>query len=340
VVIPTLGRHELLGGVLDRLERQSVGSSAFEVVVVADARASGVDRIRSLAASRPYPARALVAARAGASAARNHGWGAAQAPLVLFLGDDVLPGEALVAEHLDWHTRHPDPGTGVLGHVEWSRELRVTPFMRWLEQGIQSSYATIDGREAGWWHFYTTNASLKRELLDRAGGFDEEIPFLYEDTDLAKRMHSLGFRLLYNSAARAEHHHPSTLEDWRGRMALIAAAEHRFCRKHPDSDPYFLNLFREAQRRPRATTAGARLARYVPRRFPWLGTRVWASARGHYLQELAPAFMEAWAAAEEEDRGPAGERRGDSPHGPFAGGSAAPPEGTARATADRPDDTA
>jgi len=42
--------------------------------------------------------------------------------------------------------------------------------MRWLEQGIQFDYHRIEGIEAGWGRFFTANVSLKRALLDRAGG--------------------------------------------------------------------------------------------------------------------------------------------------------------------------
>ena len=96
--------------------------------------------------------------------------------------------------------------------------------MRWLEQGIQFDYSAITGIEAQWGHFYTANASVKRDLVQRAGGFDEtRLPYGYEDLDLALRMHRRdGFRLLYNSSAVAEHLHPMDLDFWKRRVARIA----------------------------------------------------------------------------------------------------------------------
>src|SRR5581483_5039527 len=108
---------------------------------------------------------------------------------------------------------HPEPEYGMLGYVRWARELKVTPFMRWLEHGTQFDYHSIRG-EAGWGSFYTANVSLKRQMLERVDGFDEErFPFLYEDTDRGYRLYEHGFHLLLRRRAGAEHLHATTLED-------------------------------------------------------------------------------------------------------------------------------
>lgn len=298
IVIPTLGRLELLGRVLDRLERQTGASRSFAVIVVADAMQREVDPIDRALAGRNFQTRRLQGAKAGASAARNVGWRAATTPLILFLDDDILPEPALVAEHLDWHRRHRAPEIGVLGHVRWADELRVTPFMRWLEQGIQFNYPGIQGTEADWGWFYTANASVKRSIVERAGGFDEDrLPFGYEDLDLALRMRDFGFRLLYNRSAVAEHVHPMDLDFWKRRVARIAVSERAFLRLHPDFRPHFYELFSRAATDPPARGAGERLARFVPSWFPFLGAPVWRSADAVYRQALAPPFLDAWQQA-------------------------------------------
>jgi GT2 family glycosyltransferase len=298
VVVPTLGRPALLARVLDRLERQAAPPGAFEVVVVADAAERDLDALDAAVAGRPFRARRLQAERPGASAARNAGWRAAAAPLVLFLDDDVLPEPWLVAGHLAWHEREPAHEVGVLGHVRWADELEVTPFMRWLEHGIQFDYPNIDGVEAGWARFYTANASVKRALVERVGGFEEvALPFGYEDLDLALRMHERhGFRLLYNRAAVAEHLHPMDLAFWRRRVARIAISERRFVATHPGFTPYFFELFSAAAAAPRARGIAGRLARWVPPTVPALGPWVWGSADAAWRQALAEPFLAAWRA--------------------------------------------
>ena len=50
----------------------------------------------------------------------------------------------------------------VVGEVRWARELKVTPFMRWLERGVQFEFSSIRGIEASWAHLYSSNSSIKR----------------------------------------------------------------------------------------------------------------------------------------------------------------------------------
>jgi GT2 family glycosyltransferase len=297
IVIPTLGRHGTLPRVLTRLERRSTDAD-FEVLVVVDGAETDLAAVEAATTGRPYPLRTLVRPSPGASAARNTGWQAAASALVLFLDDDVLPEPQLVREHLAWHARHPEPQVGVLGLVRWADELKVTPFMRWLERGVHFDFAGIAGEEAGWGRFYTANASVKRELIERVGGFDEErLPFGYEDLDLAYRMHAHGFRLLFNRRACGEHLREMTIESVRDRMPMMASSERAFCAKHPEIPPYFLNLFRDAAARPPAPHRLARLAAVVPPGVPFLGARVWASADARFKEALGPDFMRAWEEA-------------------------------------------
>src|SRR5581483_4554449 len=96
VVISTLGNYGGLRRVLDTYERQTAPAGSFEVIVAVDA-------------ADPDPEAAAAAA----------------APLLLFTDNDTLASPRLVAEHLAWHRRHPEPEVGVLGHVRWAREIGV-----------------------------------------------------------------------------------------------------------------------------------------------------------------------------------------------------------------------
>lgn len=303
VVIPTLGRSPALARALDALATQRDVPGELEVIVVRDAAGESGGAIEAAGARRDGRFRALAAQRPGASAARNLGWRAADSPLVLFLGDDILASPRLVAEHLAWHRTHPADEVGVLGLVRWARELRRTAFMRWLEHGIQFDYPAIRGEEAGWGRFYTANASVKRSLLERAGGFEEEgLPFLYEDLDLAYRMSRLGFRLLLNRRARAEHLHPTDLAAWVDRARLLGAAEREFVARHPEVQPYFHHLFKTAAAAPPGRRRGRHLIRVLPRWVPWLGARAWESADLQYRQALAPHFLRGWEGAQPSER--------------------------------------
>jgi GT2 family glycosyltransferase len=298
IVIPTLGKSDSLSEVLAGLERQKPPLREVEVIVIVDAHGSmeHADGLEGLGHS--FPLTLYRAENPGASAARNAGWQAARAPLILFLDDDIVPQRSLVAEHLTWHRHNPEPEIGVLGAVRWSPRVRVTPFMRWLETGIQFDYGTIETTEVGWQRFYSCNVSVKRGMLERVGGYDaQRFPFGYEDLEVARRMSDHGFRLLYNEAAVGEHLKTETIESWRRNLRRIAIAERRFTELYPSERPYFYLRFRAAADAAVARGRLARLARFVPPRAPWLGRLVWRSYDRVCSQRLAPDFLSEWDAA-------------------------------------------
>jgi GT2 family glycosyltransferase len=294
VVIATLGRQAKLERALEHLA--ALTDEDFDVIVVSDA----LDPDPQTTAARSLGVtgwRHLQAARPGASAARNAGWRASRAPLILFVDDDILAERGLVDEHVAGHTAEPDERTCVLGCVRWARSVRVTPFMRWLdERGLQFDYAGLSaGQDAGWGRMYTANVSVKRSLLERLDGFDEvAFPYLYEDLDLARRAHEAGGLVVrYRPQASAEHLGASTLADWLGRVERLAVAERTFVDRYPDVPPHFHEIFTRVARERPARGRGRRLTA-IPRSTPWLGPRIWASADAAAAQVLAAPFLAAW----------------------------------------------
>ncbi|MCW3013500.1 MAG: glycosyltransferase family 2 protein [Solirubrobacterales bacterium] len=293
VVIPTYRRPAVLGRTLDHLEGQA--DDRIEVLVVDDpqgddsaavARAVGV-------AGRPYPVTQLHRHAPGVAAARNTGWRAAAAPLVLFLGDDIFADPGLVAAHLAAHASLPSVSDAVLGHVRWSDELKITAFMRFLEQGVQFDYAHMHAGDAGWGRLYTSNVSFKRELLAAVDGFDEDFTFGYEDLELGRRLHDHGLRLMYEPSLGAAHLHPTTIAAWERRMAAAAPAERLMVAKHPDVAPYFHDALRDWRGRPTSVRA-AQAAELIPAWLPLIGPRLHAAARAHWKATLADAFFAGW----------------------------------------------
>lgn len=305
VVVPTFGSHDTLRRVLDGYAAQDAPRDSFEVLVVADCAEPEPAAVDAVIAEGPYPARRLTGRIPGASANRNAGWRAARGDIVLFTDNDTIPVRWLVSTHLGWHEANADVNVGVLGHVRWAPELRVTPFMLWLDRGIQFDYGRIAGSDGGPGRFYTANASLKRELLERVGGFDEErLPYGFEDVEWAYRAVSgHGFRLLYAREAVVDHLRPMTLEFWKKRAWRLGAAERRMVAMHEELEPRMRWMFERAAAQPASRGRWVRLYPYVPEGAPWIGPRVHTSTDLYFKQALAPEFFAGWAAAEEEDAG-------------------------------------
>jgi SAM-dependent methyltransferase len=292
VVIPTIGRWDVLRRTLDALAHQT--AQGHEVVVVVD----GAD----LAAPPDLRAeRVLRVPHGGPGAARNAGVAAGRRPLVLFLGDDMIPTPGLVAHHVAEHDRHPEDHVAVLGLVEWHPEVADDPLAEWLEwSGAQFDYLNL-GREptddAGFGRFYSCNVSLKRALLERARGFDESFGYFYEDLDAGRRFAQAGMVLRYQPAALAQHHHRY---DWDGVVARfrgIAAGEMRMAERHEWFEPFFRARVEAAAAQRPSNGAWVRLARRLP---PGpLRDVARGEANAWYLQRLAEPFLDAWWAEQD-----------------------------------------
>jgi GT2 family glycosyltransferase len=295
VVIPTYRNYDLLQKVLAGYERQTVPSHDFEVIVVADAAEPNLARVQQAAGQRPFSTRVLRGIVPGASGNRNVGWRAAEGPLTLFTDDDTIPVRRFLAQHLRSHAGHPESNVAVVGLVRWAPGIRVTPFMRWLELGVQFDYGGIRGSEASWAHTYSSNLSVKRSFLERVGGYDEErLPYGYEDLDWGYRARDHGLRVIYNRRAIVDHWRSMTVEQWQARAPRLASSEWQFCQMHPDFKPWFWQMFSDAAKHPPSGRNARQLAALIPRWVPWLGRRVWERASLQWRQEIAPYFLDAW----------------------------------------------
>ena len=284
VFIPTRDRWPILQRTLAALASQSV--SGFDVVVVVD----GTDQqVPDLA-----PARVIVTEQGGPGAARNAGVKATDRPLVLFLGDDMVPSTGLIERHVQRHRADPSPTTAILGLSRWHREVSAGRINRWLDwSSTQFDYASIQGDEAGWGRFYSSNVSMKRSFFLDAGGFDEDFTYYYEDLDLAWRLHRRGLDLRFEEQAVAQHLHRIEWPDVVRRFQGIARGEYLMARKHDWFVPYFRERIRTAAVAPRVPAYWTRLTERTP---GWLRTRARTRANTHYHQQLAPYFLDAWAA--------------------------------------------
>ncbi len=234
IVVPTHNRADLLGRALRGLLDQTASPSDYEIVVVDD---GSTDATREIVESVGAPEARLRYFRQenkGPAAARNLGVLEARGQIILFTGDDCLPADNLVAEHLAAHDEHGD--VGVVGLVTWHPEIEKTPFMAYLETGPQFGFSTIeDPDDVAIWHFYTANCSVKRHWLEQVGGFDEDFKHAaFEDMEIAYRMKQRGLRIIYRPSAETYHHHPTTFQQHLARQRTTGMSAALLYRKHPE----------------------------------------------------------------------------------------------------------
>ncbi|MGE5234609.1 MAG: glycosyltransferase family 2 protein [Acidobacteriota bacterium] len=239
IVIPTHDRLDVLQEVLAALGAQE-GSVSFEVVVVDDGSSDGTAEF--LEHLRPaFPLRVLRQPNQGPAAARNAGVAAARGEWVAFLGDDTVPDPGWIRAHREAHRRREDPPLrGVLGYTGWHPRLRLSPFLRYInEHGLQFGYAIIrDPEHVPFNFFYTSNISLSRRLLLETP-FHLDFPYpAWEDIEVGYRLQQKGFWIVYEPAARVAHDHPTSFLRFRERQEKAGYSAVVFYRLHPELGPF------------------------------------------------------------------------------------------------------
>jgi glycosyltransferase involved in cell wall biosynthesis len=240
IVIPTHNRSAALMECLAHLERQTFND--FEVVVVDDG--SSDDTLAQMEAYQirtPLTMRYLRQENSGPAKARNAAISRTESPICLMLGDDIFASPTLVEQHLHVHQEDPDIRVAALGRTRWSTSgQKVTAFMRWLDEGnVQFSYPLLlAGAKPDWPHFYTSNLSVKTELLRRFA-FNEVFPYAaMEDMELAYRVKkSVGLEVKFLADALADHLHPTTFRGACARMIRAGYSMGLFYDLWPEQRP-------------------------------------------------------------------------------------------------------
>jgi len=192
VVIPTIGRPELVRACLASLARCLPG--AAEALIV---DSSADDAVREVVAT--FPTARSIRCGPGLGAAFNLGLREASHDIVLLTNDDCTLDEAWVATGRD--RLLDDPGTIVTGRVRPAGDPDVVP----------STIDDAERREHVRPNFvlFTQCMALDRRQVLAFGGFDERIRHGADDNDLSYRWLRAGRRIRYEPDFVAWHH------DWR-----------------------------------------------------------------------------------------------------------------------------
>jgi glycosyltransferase involved in cell wall biosynthesis len=205
VVIPTYNRSARLSLTLGALSLQDCGVP-FEVLVCDDGSDDDTPEVAErMSRSVPYALRYFRREHDGwgANAARNLGIAAATGEMVLFLDDDMLASPGLLRAH----RRDSGPEVVTIGY-------RYYLGPGGLPLGFQAGYDRRERYFLVWpdiieplWSFAEgCNIAVGRELLERAGGFDESFKsWGGSDLEFALRLHLLGGDLRLCRGAFAWH---------------------------------------------------------------------------------------------------------------------------------------
>lgn len=233
VVIPTYNRRSGLERALSALATDTARSSRglVEVVVVDDGSSDGTHEW--LRAQRyPFAVQALRQANAGPAAARNAGLRAATGELIMFIDDDTEPQPGLLEAHL---AAHGDArNCAVIGPLKSLPEY-PEPWVTWEQRQLEKQYRSMSvGKfEPTFRQFWTGNASVAREHVLAAGGFDPGY-LRAEDVELGFRMSRRGLVFRFQPEAVVLHHARRSLAAFSDAQRRYGALEYRmYAADHP-----------------------------------------------------------------------------------------------------------
>ena len=221
IVIPTFNRRDSLAVTLRALARQDYDHDKFETLVVSDGSDDGTDEMAAeLAGQLAIGLRYYRQRNAGPAAARNRGIREARFPVIVFLDDDVEPCATFLAAHARRH--EADDRLAVIGPMlpDPSSSPDEPVWIAWEHAQIQRIYdffrpgGEYYGTPVGPMHFYSGNASVRREWLLFAGGFNETFG-RQEDVELAGRLErDCGIRFDIDFECSGLHRPRRTFESW------------------------------------------------------------------------------------------------------------------------------
>lgn len=239
IIMPSYNRARDLQRTLKAYERQW-GTGSFEIIVVDDASTDDTSSVLKSYIPQRFSLRAERMERnMGQGQARNLAIPLAKAPLVMFVGDDILPEPGFVEGHLAAHRCYPGEEAAILGRINWPQDLPRNTLMKHIDGiGAQqfSFYYLKPEQEYDFRHFYTSNISLKRALLHRLDAwFDPAFTMYgYEDAELGYRLSKLGMRIRYSDVPVANHYHYYNVYTFATRQYRSGLMAHTLVNKHPE----------------------------------------------------------------------------------------------------------
>lgn len=226
IILPTFNDERTVGNTLESLVRLSY--EPREILIVDDGSTDG-----TLKTMEAYKKQGLIQVtetpHRGRSHARNLGFKNARGPIVFFAESDAIYDP----DYLTKTVRHlADPRVGgVLSMGDILDPKSLVEKCMDVEMHIRNTRALAKKMKpiSAWVY--------RADALKRVGGFDERLE-VAEDQDLAIRVRSLGYDIVYEPTINWWHPASRNLLDLISRSARHGRKRILFCIKHPRKTPF------------------------------------------------------------------------------------------------------
>lgn len=206
IVISTLNRAKLLRNCLHSLRYQN--HPDFEVVVI---NGPSTDATEELLAE--YAGTLVVGriAEANLSKSRNAGIALASGSLILFLDDDAYPEPDWINTVVAGFDSPKVGGVGTRVYDHSGFAWQSNPFT--IDQFYKANF---ERRPPVWAfefadsktipHILGASSSFRRDLLEQIGGFDEEIEYFLDESEMCRRVAEAGYKIRFLDHGACVHH--------------------------------------------------------------------------------------------------------------------------------------
>ena len=269
VVMPTYDEVDRLCAALTSLSLQDYPTDQVEIIVVDDASPTPADAENLEQALAPFTLKLLKhETNQGRARARNTGLRCATGDIIVFLDSDMTVESDFFRAHATGHERKEE--TVFIGNIVWGRDIPPSALTRYVERrGVHR----IDGRGSVHFKcFVTGNSSLRRDLLERVGFFDEDFTvYGGEDLELGYRLFKAGVQFEYLEDAVSHHNHIRPLDQLcRLMYAYGQGSIPILVDKHPDLAPVLrLDFLQQPVLSPKRVLLKTALLPGIHRPFYW-----------------------------------------------------------------------
>jgi len=198
VIVSSMNNEETIEECLQALVAQNYPKESMEIILI-----DGGSKDRTVQIAKKYPVK-IYQTSLNCPAAYNYAQKVTGYPLLGFVDSDAKV-EADWLRKLVAHINELDVG-GVSGSIDtWNKD---NPWARSIGYELKKRYQRI-GKYTG--RIATMNLLLKREVIEKVGGWAEDMPSQY-DTEFGYRLALKGYKIAYVPSSVCYHYNRPTLQ--------------------------------------------------------------------------------------------------------------------------------
>jgi cellulose synthase/poly-beta-1,6-N-acetylglucosamine synthase-like glycosyltransferase len=207
IIIPAFNSEATIKDLLESLTLLDYDKDCLEIILV---DGGSTDRTREIA--KNYPVQVIVENRRGINVARNAGVKSSKGEILVFTDSDCIVPKDWIRKIVD---DFRDESVGCLGgsavryqdnFLSRYADTSVVPVLRrFRKREILNNVKLLLRYPAG------CNMAFRREAMEKAGLFNEEIHYGFDEDDLAERICRLGYKMLLDPEVTVWHKHRRSL---------------------------------------------------------------------------------------------------------------------------------